>query len=200
MIRPALFAVAALPLAACAASGDGQAPAALVELYDQLASDGSMELELSRDGTFLELEAEVPVEDVPPFVREAAEARFPGITLTGAEREVQGGEWTWEVKFVHDGRAMELVVDGDGNVLETERELRPSEAPVAVLSASETVVPNSRFVSVESVESVDSAEGTVYHVKRDREGARYKVVLDESGAVLRAVREARAEIEIPLAN
>ena len=187
--------LAGFALAACAAPPAERAPAALTELYDALAADGALELELERDGTFVELEADVPVETLPPQVRAAALAAYPGVTLTGAEREVQRGVLSFEVKFTHEGRGMELVIDEAGQVRETERELRASEAPLAVLQAAEAALPGSTLYSVESV---TSDAGTVYHVKREKAGARYKFILDPAGQMLRKVREARAEIELPL--
>jgi len=192
-----LASLALLACVGCAAPPVERAPAALLELYDSLAPDGALELELDRDGSFLELEADVPVESLPAAVRAAALAAYPGVTLTGAEREVQGGVLSWEVKFTHEGRGMELVIDTTGTVRETERELRASEAPLAVLQAAEAALPGSTLYSVESV---TSAAGTVYHVKREKNGARYKFILDPTGKMLRKVREARAEIEIPLAD
>lgn len=184
-------------LVACQSSGGWKVPTAVVELYDVAAEDGMLELELERDGTLVEAEADVPLDRVPENVVAAAQAAYPGVRLTGAEREVQDGSRVWEVKFSHEGRAMELVIDDDGEVLETERELRADEAPEAVLAAAEAAIPNSAFRSVEEIRAGD---GLAYHVKRLRGGASYKVVLDVDGTVLRKVREARAEIEIPLAD
>jgi len=184
--------------AACQSTGDGwQAPSALVTLYDQATPDGLIELEFDRDGSLIELEADVAIDDLPEVVVAAAMQRYPSAVLTGAEREVKGSTWTWEVKFKNEGRAMELVVDDEGNVLEIERELTVDEAPDGLIAASERAVPGSAFVSIESIEAGDQRS---FHVKRKKDGASYKIVLDEGGAVLRKVREARAEIEIPLAD
>ncbi|MEO0660519.1 MAG: PepSY-like domain-containing protein [Planctomycetota bacterium] len=194
-----VLSAAVLALAASCASAPsapaGRAPAALVQLYDQLAPDGMMEVEFDRDGNFLEMEADVPVESVPDVLIRSTRATYPDADITGAEREVQGDEWTWEIKFRSGGRSMEVVLDDAGNVLETERELTADEAPAAVISASEGAVPRSGFLSVERITGPNSE---VFHVKRQRGTARYKVVLDADGRVLRKVREAVAEIEIPV--
>lgn len=198
MNRSALASLAALlALASCSSSSTATAPAELIPLFDQLAPEGAMELEFDRDGRFGDLEAEVPVESVPAIVRDAVAQAHPGVELTGAEREVQGGEWTWEVGFEEEGRGVQVVVSDDGDLLETERELEASEAPAEVLRAAEGAVPSSTLASVDVV---TSASGDEYHVKRERDGARYKVVLTSTGEVLRIVREARAEIEIPVST
>lgn len=192
-----ILTVLSLPLTACNAVGGHSAPPELTTLYDEVAMDGAMELELERDGSFLELEADVPLDRVPDTLMAAFRAAFPDGRPTGAEREVQDGVWTWEVKFVSGGRAMEIVLDEGARILEVERELTTAEAPAAVLAASERAVPDSVFVSVESIEA---GGGTTYHVKRTRGEARYKIVLAPDGTVRRKVREVLAEIEIPLAD
>lgn len=191
----------ALLAAGCASSSGaiGQAPIELVELYDLARPDGVIEIELDRDGRLLEIEAEIPVDALPATVREAALQRAPGGRVVGAERELQRQGELWEVKVqAADGRAWEFVLDDDGAVLETEQELRREEAPPEVLAAADRALSGGTFRSVERIES--DALGEQYHVKKDRDGTTYKIVLESDGSVLRVVREARAEIEIPLAR
>ena len=182
-------------LTACASSsGLGTMPVGVVELYDLAAPDGLMEVELERDGTVLEMEADVSPADLPPVVRDAALARLPGARITGAEREIHVTGRFWEVKLTHEGREWEVICDDGGQVVETERELRRDEAPAEVLAAAERALSG----SFKSVEIVEGRAGTAYHVKKTAGGASYKIVLAPDGTVLRKVREHRAEIEIPL--
>jgi hypothetical protein len=169
----------------------------LVELYDMAAPDGMIELELERDGSIREIEADIPIEALPENIKQAALDRAPGAQITGAEREFQGSTRTWEVKLVHEGRAWEFVIDEEGAIRETEKELRPEEAPAAVLQGADLAMPQGIRKSVEEIRRGDVVE---YHVKKDQGGASYKIVLDAEGKVTRHVREHRAEIEIPLAR
>ncbi|MBI4879380.1 MAG: hypothetical protein HY812_06925 [Planctomycetes bacterium] len=182
-------------LTACRTEGLGKVPPKLVELYDQGAPAGVLELEISRSGSIAEMEVDIPVEALPEAVRKAAEARAPGAVITGAEREIQLTGDAWEVKLRHEERDWEFVIDGSGAIRETEKELRREETPEAVLSAAAAAVPGAEFKSVELIEHGPFQE---YHVKQTKDGASYKVVLSPDGKVKRAVREARAEIEIPL--
>lgn len=191
------FLLVALTLAACSGTQSWRAPSDLVELYDTGDPAGLIEIELDRDGTLREIEADVQLTSLPRPILEAAARAFPEARFTGAEREFQGDVRGWEVKFELDGLDGEVVLDEAGNVRETERELRVEDAPAVVLTASEAAIPDSELVSVEIITHGDES---TYHVKRERDGARYKVVVAPSGAVLRKVREARAEIEIPLAR
>lgn len=195
MSSRSLFALFALGLAACASSDEWRAPAVLVELYDIADPAGLIEMELDRDGTLREIEADVPLTALPRPVLDAAAKTFPGARFTGAEREVQGEVRGWEVKFELDGLGGEVVTDDAGNVRETERELREADVPPAVLAASAAAITDSALTSTEVVVQ---GEVRTYHVKRTRNGASYKIVLSPEGEVVRKVREARAEIEIPL--
>ncbi len=188
-------ALALLVLPACQTSGIGKVPTSIVDLYDRADPEGGIELEIDRDGTIREAEAEIPVSDLPAGVARTAKDKAPGGTILGAERELNMGGACWEVKVEHEGRDWEFVIDDDGNVLEIEKELRRSEAPTAVLEAADREIPGGAFRSVESIEKGDSVE---YHVKKTRDGASYKIVLEADGTLIRKVREARAEIEIPL--
>lgn len=184
-----------LVLAACRT---GLPTSDLVELYDEGAEAGMIELEMERDGSITEAEVDIDVADLPPAVVAAARARLPGGEITGAEREIQLDGSAWEVKMRADGRDWEFVIDADGTINEVERELAENEAPAAVLAAAKRAVPDSTFKSVEVIEHADGREE--YHVKRLRNGVSYKTVLAPDGTVLRRVREHRAEIEIPLSD
>ena len=189
-----------LTIAACSSTeggGDyGRVGPAVVKLYDMVADDGAMELEIDRNGTIFEAEADIEPASVPQRVMEAARAAAgPGAVVTGAEVEYGDRGRTWEVKFERAGVGMEFVVDATGRILEQERSLLPSEAPAAVLSNGMSAVPG----TFRSIEILKIGEDMVqYHVKTVSGSAHYKVVLDGEGNVLRAVREVRAEIEIPL--
>lgn len=187
--------LALLPLAACGSSSLGKMPDSVVELYDQTDPAGGMEFELDRKGHLLEIEADVPIENVPQHLITAVHAQHPGAQLRGAEREINAHGEMWELKFISLGREYELVFDEDGEVHETEMSLMWPEVPPAVVAAADKALPESIPVSAELITQGKSKS---YHIKKDKGGARYKIVLDERGEVVRLVREQRAEIEIPL--
>jgi len=184
-----------LLLAATSCASAGPAPGDIVTLYDMARPDGVIELELERDGALREIEADIPVDAVPAHVLDAARKRAPGGVITGAEREFRGEGSGYEVKMTHDGRAWEFVFDDDGRLVETEKELFAREAPPEVLAAAETALPGSAFKSVELITHGASQE---YHVKRTKDGVSHKMVIAPDGTLKRHVREARAELEIPI--
>ena len=178
-------------VAACAS----KLPKEAVELYDMGKPDGWMEIEANRDGTILEMEADIEISQVPAAVMEAAKKALPGGRVTGAELEIVGRTRAYEVKMSKGGIGYEFVFTPDGKLIESEKELRRSEAPKGVVEAGLAAVPGSRFKSVEVIER----EGAkTYHVKSTLKGGSYKMVVAPDGKVIRAVREAKAEIELPL--
>ena len=190
-----ILALAAALFAGCQASSMGRLPAGLVDLYDNAAPGGWMEIEADRSGRIIEMEAEIPVSALPPAVRAAADRELPGGQIVGAEREIVGGRHGYEVKKRKDGREYELVFTRGGELLEKEVGLSRDEAPRAVMDAASAAMPGASFKSVELVER--GAE-KLYHVKFTRDGVSYKVALTPEGVVTRRVREQKAEIEIPL--
>ena len=200
--KPALLAplaLLALLAGGCASNGSeedlGQVPMVLVELYDRGAPAGMLELEIDRDGRVHALEVDIAPSELPMGVRSSVLARMPGAQITGAEREVLPSGRAWEVKLEHQGRAWEFVVDDAGGVIETEKTLERSEVPGVVVDAAELSMPGGEFASFEIIESAMRSE---YHVKKTLDGASYKLVIAPNGTLVRRVREARAEIEIPL--
>ena len=180
----------------CQGAGLGRVPEAFVELYDDAAPEGMIEVEIGRDGVVREIEADIPIESLPDFVREAALQQLPDATITGAEREIQLVGRVWEVKLDYQGVGWELLIDPDGNVIETEKEIAVDAAPPAVIATANETVPG----PAKSVEVITRGDDVEYHIKKDRDGATIKLVLSSDGTLRRAVREARAEIEIPLAR
>lgn len=173
----------------------GRVPPRLVDLYDQALPTGTIEIELERDGAVREMEADIVPSAVPQSLRDRALELAGGGAVTGAEREFTRRGPAYEVKVVASGRAYEFVFDAQGQLLESEKEIRPAEAPAAVMEAADRALAGGSLKSVELVERGATQE---YHVKKMKDGASYKIVVAPDGRLLRRVREQRAEIEIPL--
>jgi uncharacterized membrane protein YkoI len=65
-------------------------------------------------------EREIPLSEVPAAARAAAEGAVPGIRLTEAEVEEEGGRLVYELEGVADGKEYEIEVTAEGEVLEVE--------------------------------------------------------------------------------
>jgi hypothetical protein len=199
----AAFAAFAAPLLLVSCGGLGKLHTDVVGLYDDAMPGGTMEFEYDRNGCLREAEADIEPSKLPEAVRAAAldAAKAQASDIFGAEIELQGGRSVYEVKLRKDGRDWEFILDATGKIWETEQSLRRSEAPIGVVEAALGRIQGGTFQTVEVIKHLNAngqVEHEEYHVKISRDGASYKIVLDGSAKILRAVREHKAEIEIPL--
>lgn len=174
---------------------DGKIPMIIVEM-SALAGPGEVvEIEAAADGTLLEVEAGIPVSQVPQHILDAAGRRLPGAAVIGAEVEWVGGRRAYEVKMASEGLDHEFVYLENGFLVETEEEIRVADAPAGLVDTALRMVPGSALKSVEKV----TRDGVpAYHVKVTKGPDTFKTVLSPDGKVLRHVREVKAELEIPI--
>jgi hypothetical protein len=195
MTRYACVVLVVVGLAGCGDGEEGGLPPIVIEMYDQGAPDGVIEIEAERDGTIIEIEVGIDPAKVPQAIRDAADRDMPGGEVKGAELEYVGGKKAYEIKKSKDGLDYELVYDEAGTLIEREAEMKRADAPAAVMAKAMAIVAGAEF---KSVEKITRGEEATFHVKVTKGGASYKFVLEEDGTVVRKVREARAEIEIPM--
>lgn len=69
-----------------------------------------------------EEEVNVPLDEVPESIRDAAEAAVPGIVFSEAERETENGVVVYDLEGTANGVEYEVEVSEDGEVLEVEIE------------------------------------------------------------------------------
>ena len=67
-------------------------------------------------------EEEIPLDQVPANVKNAAQAVLPGLVLKEAEREIKDGTVVYSLQGTADGGEYEVEVSAAGKVLEIEKE------------------------------------------------------------------------------
>src|SRR4051794_32210869 len=77
-------------------------------------------------------EEKVEIDKLPPAVAAAVKARFEGVQLISASKEVADGQTLYEVSAKHKGKAMDITVTPEGKVIEVETEIGAADAPKAV--------------------------------------------------------------------
>ncbi len=184
-----------LLVAGCQTSTMGALPPVVVQLFDEGDPSGRIEIKAERTGAILEARVEIPIESLPGSIIKAANQEMPNGTITGALLEIIDGRRAYGVQKRFDERDFELVFSPEGVLLMKETQLRTEEAPKAVILAAQAAAGGGL---VSSFNKVQRGADIYYHVKLRRGGASYKVVMGVDGNVLRMVREAKAEIEIPL--
>ncbi len=80
-----------------------------------------VEVDVTPDGTILQTESAIPLEQVPARVMSAFAAKYPNSKPTTAEKQVRAGKGTfYEIAFPAEPRAKQVTFAEDGSVVEEE--------------------------------------------------------------------------------
>lgn len=158
----------------------------------------SLEIQVDDGGRLVEVEYHILPDEVPAPVREAMARLHPEAAFTGAEREVNDGVLYWELSAKVGIREAEAMFTPDGVLHSEEIEVGPESIPGSV---RDSVAREWAGGAVRVWEEIRDARRQLveYHVKLERAGKKYKVMVSPDGRVLGAVREVVAEIEVPAA-
>ncbi len=100
-------------LSACKAERDHGNEQFAVKLIGQ--GGEHIEVDVAPNGTILQVEQMVPVDQVPAKVLAAFRAKYPGATPSSAEKQTRSGKpTTYELAFTTDSRAHESTFAEDG--------------------------------------------------------------------------------------
>ena len=128
-----------------------------------------------------EIEEEIPLDDLPPHVREVAEEHVGEGEIRGAVKEIERGEITYEIEIIENGREKDVVIDADGRLVEIEHELDVDSLPKLVFDGLMELAGGGRILEVESTSRADTVtyeaivatpSGRLRKVKVGADGAR----------------------------
>jgi hypothetical protein len=159
--------------------------------------DGRVEFAVDEDGRVQEVEFHCKAADVPQAVLQAADQAYSGGRIVDCEKEHRDGDVYYEVTKEINGREFEVLVTPKGFIERREIEVDAGTLPQTVNAAADQAVPGGRRTKSEEIRDEEN-ELEEYHVKIERQGLRFKVVLTPEGRVLRVLRETLAEIEVPV--
>jgi uncharacterized membrane protein YkoI len=85
--------------------------------------DNEIKIKVSPEGKLLEKEEEMYPEELPGFVLKAIEKSIPGLDLDDAEMKIESdGKVEYQVEGENDEIKAEFKIDGNGNILEIDKE------------------------------------------------------------------------------
>jgi hypothetical protein len=96
-------------------------------------------------------EVDIPINQLPKAVADAARAKFPGAEWRGASKETEDGKTVYEVAMTHQGRKMDVTFQENGTLDLVETEVPEAELPPAVARAVKDKYPGAKVDLVESV-------------------------------------------------
>ena len=124
-------------------------------------------------------ETAIPLKQLPPAVRKAADANLQGGVIKAASKETENGQTYYEVETTRGGRGRDLLFDVHGQLVSVEEEIAPDAVPAAVgtaLAAHGTVL---------KVELVTKGSAVSYEGVVERAGKRSEVVVDAEGKAIK---------------
>ena len=135
-------------------------------------------------------EARVQMKDLPDPVRKTVMeqtqrgrlAQFPGqpaASLHGLSKEVENGKTFYEAETTQDGKAVDILIDASGAIVEIERSISLDAIPEAARSALERRAGSDKVLSVESV---TKGATTSYEAVIQRNGRRSEVAVNADGS------------------
>jgi hypothetical protein len=161
-----------------------------------LRPDGGMEVTLGGSGYVDGVEFHVPLETLPEEIHEAALNHAADSEIVSCEKEYLGRKQYWEVTVLRGSKQEELLFDSAGTVHRWEIQIDVLDAPEAILEEADSAV-GGWIVEVEEIRDADY-ELVEYHVKKNNNGDRYKLVFRASGKLKQVYKEVPAELEVPI--
>lgn len=156
-----------------------------------------IETAVESSGRHIEIEYHTAPDAVPQAVRDAMEAKHPGGTYIGAEKESSGGSTYYELAKEIGGFEVEAMFRPDGTLHEEEIQIPVSDVPQAVQDAIQAAWPGRQVTAWEMIRN-GSGTITAYHVKLKDGDKAVKAIVSTGGTVNRAYYEIPAEIEVPI--
>jgi hypothetical protein len=188
--------IGSLPLVLVACATPGGFPKETAKDVALVPATGRIEVSLDRAGGLKEVEFHISPDSLPASVRAAADRLMPDGVAVAAEKEYVRGAVCYEITKAIAGKDWEVLFDADGNVVEWEIQIARSEAPAAVLEAARKATGG----EIHTVEKILGPKKDLleYHVKKEHEGIKYKIVISIDGEVRVIYRETPAEVEVPI--
>ena len=135
-------------------------------------------------------ETEIPLDQLPKAVADAAKAKFPGAKWREAAKETEDGKTAFEVAITHEGHRMDVTFQPDGTLELVETEVPEADLPAAVSKAVKDKYPGTKVDLAESVQKGPEVKKEVdyyeFHLTTaDKESVEVEVEVDGKGKILK---------------
>jgi hypothetical protein len=98
-----------------------------------------------------EQEKKIKRTDLPPAVENAVVAQSQGATIRGFSQERENGETFYEAELMVRGHSKDVLMDGNGKVVEVEEEISIESLPPAVRQGLRTSAGTGTLIKVETL-------------------------------------------------
>ena len=139
---------------------------------------------LANGGTSSAGEEKIKADDLPKAVKATVKKLYPDAKVVGTSKETdeKEKETIYEVELKVDGKSVDLAINDEGEVEETEKEIDADDLPKAVTRAAAKRFPNGKITKVEEV--TDENEKVVYELAVTNKGKKLEAVMSPNGKIL----------------
>ena len=110
-------------------------------------------------------EVKIKPEELPKAVSDSLKARFPGLEITSADKEIENGNLVYDIELTQNGRKYESDIKEDGTVMEIEKEVDPKNYPHALADSVNSKLPKGKITIVMEVNAVKDKKETPDHLE-----------------------------------
>src|SRR5262249_55960521 len=108
----------------------------------------------------------VKLEQLPAAVRKTIAAESVNAKVVGYSTELEKGKRLYEVELIVDGYSKDISMDGDGNIVEVEEQVKLESLPPSVRDALARAAGAGTIVKVESLTKHGRLVAYEAHIKK----------------------------------
>jgi uncharacterized membrane protein YkoI len=143
-------------------------------------------------------ETEIPLNQLPKAVADAAKAKFPGAKWREAAKETEGDTTVYEVALTQDGHKKDVTFEANGTLVLIETEVPEASLPAAVIGVVKSKYPGAKVDLAESVQKGKELKDDIDYYELHLTTADKKSVeveVDAKGKILKAAGAAKEDEE-----
>jgi hypothetical protein len=127
-------------------------------------------------------ERPVKLKDLPPAVQATVREQSKGATVRGFAEEIENGQTFYEVSLLVKGRIRDVLMDPNGNVVETEDQITLAQLPPAAKAEIIKQAGKGKILLVESITKNNAIVAYEAHFRRA--GKLVEIKVDPDGKPL----------------
>jgi hypothetical protein len=134
-------------------------------------------------------------DDLPKAVKKTVKAKYPEAKIRGVAKEKnEEGDTVYEVEMTIKGKAVDIIVDGEGDIETIEEEIDADDLPKAIQAVASKTFPKGKITKAEKVTDEDKKVTYEIFVKiGDKEP--FEVLMAKDGKILKDGSKPAAKAE-----
>ena len=127
-------------------------------------------------------EKKIKRSDLPPAVEKTVAAQSAGATVKGFSKEIEKGQTYYEAELIVNGHTKDILIDGNGAIVEVEEEVAMNALPTEVKAGLQAKAGEGKLVKVETLTKNDKL--VAYEAQVRKGGKKSEVQVGPDGKPL----------------